>query len=191
VEAGRSAQGCQEASRPLRRNRREAIKANKDTATKEGGNKEGDTKETKEQTLLELFNAKVLPVSPAEISGFSWITLPTQQGGRPTVSKVSGLDKPGNDLMKEIFGLKQNQIGVAPNQPQTVYYVVQVTQADDLTKLRESFMQDVRTVDGWRQFAGANFDQQFSEARAFQERLRERFKMVRTDNQPFVVGAEQ
>ena len=115
-----------------------------------------------------MFNAKLLPVAPSEIGSFSWMTLPTCSSDEPpTLSKVSGLDNAGHDLMKEIFSLKQGQIGVAPNQPKTVYYVVQVTEADDLTKLRESFLQDVRTPGGWSQFDEANFDQQMTEARAF------------------------
>ncbi len=143
--------------------------------------KKAEKKMDKPQTLVELFNAKVLPVAPSEIGSFSWMTLPSQSGERPTLTQVSGLDTPGHDLMQTIFSLGQGEIGVAPNQPKTVYYVIQVTETSDLEKLRESFLQDVRTPFGWRQFQEANVDEQDAETRAFFENLRKRYKLEVVD----------
>lgn len=150
--------------------------------------KKAEKKDDKPQTLVDLFNAKVLPTAPSEIGSFSWMTLPTQSGEPPTLTKVSGLDNPGHDLMQTIFNLAQWQIGVAPNQPKSIFYVIQVTETSDLEKLRESFLQDVRTPFGWRQFEEANIDEQMTETRAFFENLRKRYKLEIV-NEPVAVKA--
>ena len=140
----------------------------------------------KAETLRDLYDAKVLPVAPIEIGEFSWMTLPTHQWEQQaTLSNVPGLNNPGSDFMKVVFDLKQNQIGVAPNLPKTIYYVIQVTQAADLVKLNEQFLKDVRTSFGWSQYAKANFGQQNVEREVFREELRKRFKVEPTGNLPY------
>jgi hypothetical protein len=153
--------------------------------------KKAEKKDDKFQTLVELHNAKVLPVAPNEIGSFSWMTPGMQRDEPPSLTKVSGLDSAGHDLMQLIFSLKQGEIGVAANQPQTFYYVVQVTETDDLTKLRDSFLQDVRTPGGWQQFASANINEQYAEYRSFFEKLRQRYKLEILDPAAAAQGIEE
>ena len=61
---------------------------------------------------------------------FSWMSFgaipprfATQQS-RPQISEVRGVDRPGDQFMKVAFDLAQGDVGVAPNQPETVYYVL-------------------------------------------------------------------
>jgi hypothetical protein len=139
--------------------------------------KKAEIKDGKPQTLTDLYNAKVLPVAPNEIGSFSWMTPGLQQNEPPSITKVNGLDSAGHDLMQMIFNLKQNEIGVAPNEPKSVYYVVQVIETSDMNKLRDSFLQDVRTLNGWQQFAAANINEQITEYRSFFDKLRQRYKL--------------
>jgi hypothetical protein len=55
---------------------------------------------------------------------FSW--LDRDLGMIPQISKVSGVDDPSFEFMREVFSLEPGEVGVAPNMPQNIYYVVQV-----------------------------------------------------------------
>ncbi len=64
-------------------------------------------------------------------SKFTWLNFPNvaqgwQQPAR--LSAVEGVDVPGWDFMREVFGLERGQVGVAFNAPKTVAYVVRPTQ---------------------------------------------------------------
>ncbi len=91
------------------------------------------------QTLKETFH-NVPGSSVATVGPFSWLTQPLGQPmGEPKLSEVSGVEQAGNDFMKAVFALQPGQSGVAANEPQTVYYVVQVESeeppVDDLRKI--------------------------------------------------------
>ena len=64
-------------------------------------------------------------------SKFTWLNFPNvahgwQQPAR--LSAVEGVDMPGWDFMREVFGLQQGQVGVAFNAPKTIAYVVRPSQ---------------------------------------------------------------
>ena len=78
----------------------------------------------------------------AESEPFSWLTYGgvhplLAQGRPPRLGEVNGADVelPGNDFMQAVFGLKKGEVGTAPNQPRTVYYVVRVTDSNPLPEV--------------------------------------------------------
>jgi hypothetical protein len=90
------------------------------------------------QTLQEAFGnapgVEVLSEGP-----FSWLTRTADQGLR--LSTLKGVENVGNDFMKDVFALKQGETGVAANDPQTEYYVVQIKDEEPSTDaLHQSFM---------------------------------------------------
>jgi hypothetical protein len=79
---------------------------------------------------------------------FSWYSrLPAQLYDplpRITLTKVSGVEQGGNDFLKAVFALKEGQTGVAVNQPETIYYVVQIeSEEPGLDKLHDEFLADM------------------------------------------------
>ncbi len=77
-----------------------------------------------------------------ETSMFTWFTQGfTPYGmGQPQLSEVKGVGMAGMKFMEVVFSLKPGETGVAPNQPETIYYVVQLQKTapgNDL--LRELF----------------------------------------------------
>ena len=63
-----------------------------------------------------------------ETAPFSWMTVPTDEP--PVLSKVKGVDMAGPEFMRKVFALREGEIGVAMNEPQTVAYVVRVVNFD-------------------------------------------------------------
>ncbi|MBM4003704.1 MAG: hypothetical protein FJ295_10515 [Planctomycetes bacterium] len=63
-----------------------------------------------------------------ETSEFTWmsITIPLAWGGSPSLGKVDGVETPGSDFMETVFKLKEGEIGVALDQPETHAYVVRI-----------------------------------------------------------------
>jgi hypothetical protein len=93
------------------------------------------------QTLKEAFGtaAGADVVTPG---AFSWLTRPAESPfSQPRMSDVTGLDHVGYDFMKSVFKLKSGETGVAPNDPLTVYYVVQLESEEPLVEtMRQNFM---------------------------------------------------
>lgn len=66
-------------------------------------------------------------------------------GGRPQVSKVPGLESPGDEFMQTVFGLDAGGLGVAFNEPQTVCYCIRlVSLTPDEDGLRTRFLESTR-----------------------------------------------
>ena len=63
-----------------------------------------------------------------ETSEFTWmsITIPLAWGGSPSLGKVDGVETPGNEFMETVFRLKEGEVGVALDQPETHAYVVRI-----------------------------------------------------------------
>ena len=64
-------------------------------------------------------------------SKFTWLNFPNVANGwqQPArLSAVDGVDMPGWDFMREVFGLEPGQVGVAFNAPKTFVYVVRPTE---------------------------------------------------------------
>jgi hypothetical protein len=74
-----------------------------------------------------------------ESEPFSWVTygaIPAMWAqGPPSLSEIQGVDMPGDDLMRVVFGLKEGEIGTAVNRPQTAAYVVRVTDSNPLPEV--------------------------------------------------------
>ncbi len=68
---------------------------------------------------------------------FTWMTYGNVASSTsyapPVVSEVEGVNMPGQAFMREVFSLKQGEVGAAMNQPQTVAYVIR---AVDLRRRR-------------------------------------------------------
>jgi hypothetical protein len=77
---------------------------------------------------LKTFFAQRRDVHVAETAPFSWMTVPTDEP--PMLSKVKGVEMPGPEFMGQVFALKEGEIGVAMNEPQTVAYVIRVVKFD-------------------------------------------------------------
>ena len=87
-----------------------------------------ETRQAK-KTLAALFGARP-GMLVAKSEPFSWMTFgmlrPEMVGrGQPRISEVKGVEAPGDAFMRVVFNLAPGGIGVAPNQPQTTFYVVQ------------------------------------------------------------------
>lgn len=107
------------------------------------------------KTLQELFGAAgTYQVSTT--GEFSWMTEPSAASPEmgmtvPEISTVTGVDQPGDEFMRTVFSLEPGKAGAALNGPQTVAYVVQVTEfAPAEVFLRERFM-----LAPYRLYAGA------------------------------------
>ncbi len=73
---------------------------------------------------------------------FSWYT-PSAEGLRPT--SVRELDMTGNAFMQSVFNANAGSAVVAPNQPQTIYYVTRVLEfGPDEADLLDQFQADPR-----------------------------------------------
>ena len=94
-----------------------------------------------------------------ESEPFSWLTygaIPDWMAqGPPWLSEVKGVDAPGNDFMRAVFSLKKGEVGTAINHPQTVVYVVQVT---DSNPLPEVLWREFRSKDYRRYYLAASHD---------------------------------
>jgi hypothetical protein len=78
------------------------------------------------ETLKEAFPGKVKTPAP-----FTWMTKGavgriTGRGEPSTISKVAGIDSPGDDFMRTVFDLSPDKVGVAMNHPKTVAYVIRL-----------------------------------------------------------------
>jgi hypothetical protein len=115
-------------------------------------------KPLKEQTFADWPDSSVIAAGP-----FSWMTFGhVPSGSAPSaarLSNVEGVDNAGDEFMKTVFSLEPGQIGVAMNAPQTVAYVIQLS---DLTPPHEML---------WRQFEKENFNKYASVANADQEKM--------------------
>ena len=91
------------------------------------------------QTLKDTFgdNAGISNVGP-----FSWYSRSLSQPfGPPWRTEVAGVDSGGDAFLRAVFALAQGQTGVAPNEPQTVFYVVQIeSEKPTLDELHQQFM---------------------------------------------------
>ena len=67
-----------------------------------------------------------------EAGPFSWMNYgsvsPMSSYAPPELSQVEGIEKPGTGFMQEVFDLKENEVGVAMNQPKTVAYVIRLVE---------------------------------------------------------------
>ena len=76
-----------------------------------------------------------------EVGPFSWLThgnVPLMQQGQmpgPRLSSIRGVDNAGPEFMQAVLRLEPGQIGVAMNHPQTIAYVIQVTDVQPLAKV--------------------------------------------------------
>lgn len=108
------------------------------------------------RTLKELFGVQG-KYDVVETGEFTWMTESTARSpdfspGFPEISQVSGIEKPGHDFMRAVFGLQPNQAGAALNAPQSIAYVVQaVSQSPPAVVLRERFL--VAPYPGYRTVA--------------------------------------
>ena len=61
---------------------------------------------------------------------FTWLTFglvpQTYPGQEPMLNDVEGIDTPGSDFMRAVFALREGGIGVAPNEPRSIFYVVRM-----------------------------------------------------------------
>jgi hypothetical protein len=76
--------------------------------------------------------------SGAKLSPFTWMS----ENGQ--ISKVEGLDVPGDELMRAIYQLNEGEVAAAMNAPQTVAYVVRLVKFDYVDRgveLSESLIQ--------------------------------------------------
>ncbi len=98
--------------------------------------------------------------SEAEVSEsepFSWMTtgaIPLWMAQVPPAisGEVKGVDMPGNEFMRAVFGLKKGEIGTATNDPKTVAYVVRVVDSNPLPDVL------------WRMFLAENYFSYFRAA---------------------------
>jgi len=104
-----------------------------------GGQERSD--EPREASLSGKEGIEVLQAGP-----FTWLDQGMVAfGGRPQVSKVPGLESPGDEFMQTVFGLDAGGLGVAFNEPQTVCYCIRlVSLTPDEDALRTRFLESTR-----------------------------------------------
>ncbi|MBI3463722.1 MAG: SurA N-terminal domain-containing protein [Planctomycetes bacterium] len=80
----------------------------------------------------------------AETNRFSWLTLgssPLMMGRpEPRLSEVDGVEAAGNEFMRTVYSLNENEVGVAMNYPQTIAYVVRLVEGVPDDFLKTQFM---------------------------------------------------
>jgi hypothetical protein len=132
-----------------------AIKKAKELADEAGKT----TTALKEQTFVGWTDASVVTAGP-----FSWLTFghvaAGSAPGAARLSNVEGVDMAGEDFMKTVFGLEPGQVGAAMNAPQTVAYVIQLS---ELSPPQEML---------WRQFEKESFSKYQSVAIADVDKMR-------------------
>jgi hypothetical protein len=102
-----------------------------------------------------------------ESDAFPWLSegIPGAERRGPTISEVTGIDQAGEEFMQTVFGLEENEVGVALNHSQTVAYVVRVLRFQPPRKSLEIvFLADMRSRKRDYQGAAVNDVQQMSEA---------------------------
>ena len=93
---------------------------------------------------------------------FSWMTfgnVPLGSSSNADRSQVTGVDNAGEEFMRTVFHLEPGQIGVAPNAPQNVAYVIQLSgfspshevlwkefEVDDFSKYAPVAMEDQQRI---------------------------------------------
>ncbi len=94
-----------------------------------------------EQSLRDVVTAEEYTVT--ETAEFTWMTsgsTPTGPGP-PRISFVEGVEFPGEEFMRDVSALKAGQTGVTINYPETIVYVVHMTNVSgDQEFLRELFL---------------------------------------------------
>ena len=90
----------------------------------------------------------IVASSVSSTGSFSWMTQGMVPGrGRPRLTTtVGGVDRPGTKFMEAVAELGVDQIGVAMNMPETVAYIIRVTEV----KETDDYL--------WREFSATNFD---------------------------------
>jgi hypothetical protein len=111
------------------------------------------------KSLLDLWGKRAdLKVTLTE--PFSWLTAspmsPYSGMVPPHLSEVDGVDYPGPDFMKTVFGLGQGELGIAMNQPKTVVYVVRMVETHPADKV----LQKEFEVDPFANYATAALEEQ-------------------------------
>jgi hypothetical protein len=94
------------------------------------------------KSLRESLGAQAKDV--AETNRFSWLTLgasPMMMGRpEPRLSEVEGVEDAGNEFMRAVYSLDENEVGVAMNYPQTIAYVVRLVEGVPDDFLKTQFM---------------------------------------------------
>jgi len=106
-------------------------------ATAAGGDA-GRTSEPLQASLAAQDGIEILQAGP-----FTWLDQGMVAfGGRLQVSRVPGLERPGDAFMRTVFGLEPGGVGVAFNEPQTVCYCIRlVSLSPDEEALRKRFLE--------------------------------------------------
>jgi hypothetical protein len=77
-----------------------------------------------------------------EASSVTWMSSTAVPYLPPRLSRVPGIEHPGDDFMRSVFSLAPGQAGTAVDNPQKIVYVVAVTSVDsDEEQLRTQFLQ--------------------------------------------------
>ncbi len=129
-----------------------------------------DQARTAKKTLAEFLKGK--KYQAVQTDRFTWMTFGSAGGFAfgmtPVLSQVKGVDSPGHEFMRTVFGLDVGQIGVAMNQPQTVAYIIRLTSLEPSREVqRAEFISErlpfyMRTatadqqelIDAWRKGIG-------------------------------------
>ena len=76
----------------------------------------------------------------ATIAPFAWLA--TGANGQPVLSQPEGVQMPGEEFMKAVFGLEPEQAAVAFNEPRTVCYAIRLNAFEPpVAELREKFLE--------------------------------------------------
>ncbi len=75
-----------------------------------------------------------------ESGPFSWMSRSSFPNQPPQISRIEGIDYPGNSFMKDVFQLSQGQSNVAVNNPETIAYLIYLkADASNPNQLRDAF----------------------------------------------------
>jgi hypothetical protein len=76
---------------------------------------------------------------------FTWLTIGNVPLGNalPRLSQVPGVERAGSDFMQAVFSAEPGEVVVVANQPQSIYYVVQIQRRTiEPDQLRQQFLQN-------------------------------------------------
>jgi hypothetical protein len=98
-----------------------------------------------EKPLSEIFDGREGLEKVVETGPFTWMTIGNVAfdpgANQPRLSAVHGVESPGDEFMEAVFNSTPGQVSVAPNEPKTVVYVIQVKGFEPPTlDLRHEFL---------------------------------------------------
>jgi len=104
-------------------------------------------------------------VKVAQAGPFTWMTAGSAAAGvPPSISQPAGVEMPGEEFMKAVFGLEPGEATVAFNEPRTVCYCIRLVSLEPpVSELRDRFLEARKDPRPIGMLAQAEFSEAFGQ----------------------------